>query len=86
MQEVGKTVPAEVRAEIDRIRAEARAAFAEELRSAAKIGGAYIDRLAEAAVLGGRPVERAMHSGMRMVVRELVADAEYQVRHGRRAA
>lgn len=86
MQEVGKTVPAEVRAEIDRIRAEARAAFAEELRSAAKIGGAYIDRLAEAAVLGGRPVERAMHSGMRAVVREVVADAEYQVRHGRRAA
>lgn len=82
----GKTVAPEVQAEIDRIRAEARAAFAEELRAAARIGGDYIDRLAEAAVLGGRPVERAMHHGMRMVVRELVADAEYAVRHGRRAA
>lgn len=82
----GKTVAPEVQAEIDRIRAEARAAFAEELRAAARIGGDYIDRLAEAAVLGGRPVERAMHRGMREVVRELVADAEYQVRHGRRAA
>lgn len=82
----GKTVAPEVREDIDRIRAEARAAFAEELRAAAKIGGAYIDRLAEAAVLGGRPVERAMHHGMRSVVRELVADAEYAVRHGRRAA
>ena len=81
-----KTVPAEVQAEIDRIRAEARAAFAEEIRAAVRIAPAYIDRLAEAAVLGGRPVERAMHSGMRMVVRELVADAEYAVRHGRRAA
>ena len=81
-----KTVAPDVQAEIDRIRAEARAAFAEELRSAARIGGDYIDRLAEAAVLGGRPVERGMHRGMREVVRELVADAEYQVRHGRRAA
>ena len=82
----GKTVTPDVQAEIDRIRAEARVAFADHMRDAVKHAGAYIDRLAEAAVLGGRPTQRRMHRAFAEIAREAVGDAEYAVRHGRRAA
>ena len=81
-----KAAMPEHQAEIDRVRAEARALFADHMRDAVKHAGAYIDRLAEAAVLGGRPTQRKMHRGFAEVAREAVADAEYQARHGRRAA
>ena len=80
-----KAAMPEHQAEIDRIRAEARALFADHMRDAVKHAGAYIDRLAEAAVLGGRPTQRKMHRAFAEIAREAVGDAEYQARHGRRA-